>query len=177
MKPAFAFLPARRSAVPGASSPAASPSVAALPVAALPVVPLPVSAAAPAAESAPARPAHAWPGLALLWAGAVLCVGAAVVQGGVAARTPVDAELVNLLRGMAVIKGGLALVAAAAISWRLFQPGPRLPLLAYCIGVWLMAAASVLVWQQAAVGLAAGAFHVGEFTVLIAAWRDGRRRR
>jgi len=156
----------------------------------------PASAAAPMADGPGAhqarrgaRAAHwqAAAALALLWLGLVSSVAAALAFGMAAPRTVVDSELVALIRGMAVIKGGLALGAALGLSWWLGRVtswaagAPMkarvsgLGLAASMAGVWAMAAASVLVWQLSAVGSAALLFHTGEFTVLIAAWREAQR--
>jgi hypothetical protein len=76
---------------------------------------------------------------------------------------------------MAVIKGALALVAIAVLSWRFARPIPPATAVAYVIGAWLMAAASMIVWRLSFIGVGALAFHTGELTLLIVAWREHRR--
>lgn len=108
----------------------------------------------------------------LLLAGCLVSVAAAASLGEPAALLQADAELGRLLRGMALIKAVIALAAVGLLLWRLGQPLSRPMAIAYLVGAWLVAGATMLVWQLSFVPLAALTFHVGEFTLLIAAWRD-----
>lgn len=97
---------------------------------------------------------------------------AAVAQP--AAHLLADAELARLLRGMALIKAALSLAALAVLIWRFGQRTSPGLTVSYLVGAWLVCGASVAVWQLASVPLAAVLFHVGELTLLVAAWRDRR---
>jgi hypothetical protein len=87
-----------------------------------------------------------------------------------------DAELFVLLRGMASIKGLLAVLAFSAVWWRLGRSlSPRLaPRLAqtYIAGVWALALASGLIWQLTFIVAASGLFHLASMALLVATWRD-----
>ncbi|MGQ0700933.1 MAG: hypothetical protein ACT4PZ_22165 [Panacagrimonas sp.] len=85
----------------------------------------------------------------------------------------VDAGLDTLLRGMAVIKAGMVLIALAVLWWRFGKPIPSTTAAVYLVGTWLATAATVLIWNLSDIALAAGAFHLGEIAVLLVAWRDG----
>ena len=111
------------------------------------------------------------------WAGAAIAAALALGVGRPELLLASDPELARLLRGMAVIKGGLVLLAMALLTWRLGQPLPSRLAAVYLGSVWLAAAASVLIWQLSFIGLAAVAFHGAELAFLAAAWMDGRGRR
>ncbi len=83
-----------------------------------------------------------------------------------------DAELFTLLRGMAVIKGMLALLAFSAVWWRLGQPMTARLAKTYIVGVWALALASGLIWQLSFIVAASGLFHLATIVLLVAAWRD-----
>ncbi len=89
-------------------------------------------------------------------------------------RELVDAELVFLLQGMAVIKAGLLLGAFAAVYWRFCHPtAPRMAM-SYSIGLWMATAATFMIWQLTWIPAAALLFHLGEILMLVTAWRDER---
>lgn len=109
--------------------------------------------------------------LTLLLGSAMLLV-APLVMFEPAAHWADDAELFTLLRGMAVIKGMLALLAFIAVWWRLGQP-LTVPLVkTYIVGVWALALASGLIWQLTFIVAASGLFHLATIALLVAAWRD-----
>jgi hypothetical protein len=110
-----------------------------------------------------------------LLGGAILAVAVAATFGDPAAHLRADPDLSRLLRGMAVIKAALALGALAVLYWRLARPIQPATAMAYVVGAWLMAAASMIVWRLSFIGLGALAFHSGELTLLIVAWREHRR--
>ena len=110
-----------------------------------------------------------------LLGGAVAAVAVAALFGDPAAHLRADPDLSRLLRGMAVIKAALALGALAVLSWRFARPIAPATAMAYVVGAWLMAAASMIVWRLSFIGLGALAFHSGELTLLIVAWREHRR--
>lgn len=83
-----------------------------------------------------------------------------------------DPELAILLRGMAVLKGLLAVGAFVLLLWRCGHPiVPRLAV-ASIASVALMAGAATMIWRLQALPPAAIAFHVGLFAALIIAWHD-----
>jgi hypothetical protein len=124
--------------------------------------------------SAAALPTLAQPLLlrALLLAGCLAAVAFAAAIGRPGPALAADFELARLLRGMAIIKGCLAGAAVAVLLWRFGQPLSRRMAGAYLIGAWLAAGAAMLVWQLTLIPLAALAFHAGEITMLVTAWRD-----
>lgn len=114
----------------------------------------------------------------------ILTLGSALVLGSIAAGTialwfgnpaaylAADPELARLLRGMALIKAGLVVGAMALLLWRLRRPVTARTACVYLLGTWWMAGASMLIWQLTLIPLAAITFHVGELSMLVAAWRD-----
>lgn len=113
---------------------------------------------------------------ALLVVGCAMALLIAAALGRPEVLQQADAELARLLRGMALIKGALLAAALAALWWRFgLALAPRLALV-YLVGAWLMAAASMLVWQLTLIPAAAVVFHAGELGLLLAAWRDRRDR-
>jgi hypothetical protein len=106
-------------------------------------------------------------------AGAVaLAAAIATALGGPQGALAADPELAFLLRGMAVIKAGIALAAAAVLWWRFGHAIGRGHAAAYLVGMGLVAGATVLISALTAIAAAALVFHVGAFTLLIAAWGD-----
>lgn len=108
----------------------------------------------------------------LLVLGSVLAVAIAGAFGHPERFIQDDAELARLLRGMAVIKGSIVVAAMAALAWRAGMPLTLRLAAVYLLGIWLMAAATVLIWQLTIIPAAAVGFHAGEFALLLAAWRD-----
>ena len=111
----------------------------------------------------------------LLGCVAVLALVATLVPSAAAAFP--DPDLARLLRGMALIKGGIALAAIGAVLWRFGWPIGRGCAAAYMLGCWVLAGASLLVWQLTLIPLAAIAFHGFELGLLFVAWRDHRAER
>ena len=114
------------------------------------------------------------PGLhrALVILACLAAMAAAFWWSGTLAPSTIEADLARLLRGMALLKGSIALAAVGVLLWRFGHPTPPRMAAAYIAGAALIAGASVLIWQLVHIPAAAIAFHVGEFTLLIAAWRD-----
>lgn len=106
--------------------------------------------------------------------GAAVAVFAGSLVGDPAAALRADPALGHLLRGMAVIKGALALGAIAALWWRFGRPIEVGLARAYSWSAWFMAGAAMVVWQLAHVGVGALAFHGGELTLLTLAWFEHR---
>lgn len=90
-----------------------------------------------------------------------------------AATAGVEPGLVLLLRGMAVLKAGLALAAVALAFWRFGRPVSTRAAAGYVVGVSSLVAASVLIWFLSFIAAAAIAFHVGALGLLVLAWREG----
>ncbi|MEO8523713.1 MAG: hypothetical protein ABI460_03235, partial [Caldimonas sp.] len=86
-----------------------------------------------------------------------------------------EPELALLLRGMAVIKGLLAGVAAAAVWWRLGQPVSSRAAAVYITCVWALFVCTALIWQLTFIAAAAVVFHVAGLTGLLLALREGRQ--
>lgn len=116
----------------------------------------------------------------------VLAAAVALVAGTIGVvRAPVaaiDPDLVRVIRGMALIKGGLASAALAACLWRLGRPAAGWRRFAYVAGPPLMLGGAVALWSLQSLGLAALGLHLGLFGVLAAgltdpAFFDGWRRR
>lgn len=107
-----------------------------------------------------------------LTGGCALSVAAALWLGNPDLAIAADADLVRLLRGMALIKAVIVLGALALLSWRFgLRLSARLAGL-YLVGAWLIAGASTMIWQLAQIPTAAFSFHLGAFLLLAAAWRD-----
>lgn len=115
-----------------------------------------------------------------------VCVAAAILgatalsillAAALAQRAPVvarDAELLQLLRFMALVKGAMVAAALALLVWRTRWPlGPPLAAI-YGLTCCVAAAAVILIAHGAWVGPAALTFHAAELSFVFAAWRDGR---
>lgn len=131
---------------------------------------------APTAASSPAQTAMP-PALArtALFVAVALAVGLAhgLGQGEAATRAAAaDPELTRLLRGMAVLKAGLALAVAALVAWRLTYPASRRLAAGLITAASLMAAGPVLIWHMAPVLAAALLFHAGTALLLALCWVD-----
>lgn len=91
-----------------------------------------------------------------------------LAQGEAAARAAAaDPELTHLLRGMAVLKAGLALGAVCLVAWRLGYPASARLAAGLIAAAALMAAGPVLIWHVAPVGAAALLFHAGMGLLLV----------
>jgi hypothetical protein len=108
----------------------------------------------------------------LLLGGCLASIALAAWVGRAEAYPASDADLARLLRGMALIKGFLALAAVAVLLWRFGHPLSQRMAAAYLVGAWLATGASMMVWQLTLIPLAALTFHLGEITMLLTAWRD-----
>jgi hypothetical protein len=135
----------------------------------------PLALAAPRL-SAPGR----WRAMLLICAIAIAAAAAAVAivttTGAVSARAAEEPDWARLMLGMAAIKALLAAAAAAVLWWRLGQPIGKPLAAAYIGGLSLMAGSTAAMAMLAAIPVAAIAFHAGEITLLLLAWRDGAGR-
>jgi hypothetical protein len=104
---------------------------------------------------------------------------ACVVVGWTAASGAshlVEPELAVLLRGMAAIKGLLAVFAASLVYWRFGLRISARAAWAYATCAGLMFVGCAVIWQLAFIPLAAALFHAGGMGALCVAWREGRQR-
>jgi len=116
----------------------------------------------------------AWLRLTLI-AAVLLPVLLATLFGEPGPRYLGDPALATLLRGMAAVKGLIALGAFAALWWRAAWPGPvRLGIVAVA-GVAAQVAATVWIARLVAIPWAAGLFDVGLALTLASAWLEHRR--
>ncbi len=107
----------------------------------------------------------------MLLLGSAMLLVAPLAMFEPAAHWADDAELFILLRGMACIKGMLALLALIAVWWRLGQPLKARLAKTYIVGLWALALASGLIWQLTFIVAASGLFHLATIALLVAAWR------
>ncbi len=114
---------------------------------------------------------------ALAGAGAIaLAAGAGI--GAIYATAPAtDADFLILVRFMAFVKAVMALAAAAIVAWRFGSAIARPLAAAYIVSVSLMALAPGLIWFEALLPLASGAFHSGLLLGLALAAGDGMAKR
>lgn len=91
-----------------------------------------------------------------------------------ATTTASDPELARLMQGMAFIK--LAFVAAMAglLVWRFGRPMTPAITLGYLSCIWVVSAATVLIWQSSWLGTASVLFHGAGFAFMVLGLRDDR---
>jgi len=139
------------------------------------------------AASGPA-PRPTWPVPAMggramagpLWRAGLLLGGlallAAIAGSATLPAAPTsDPGLNQLLRGMALIKGLMSLAAFVLVYWRLGRPITPATAALCLLACWAMAAAAIMIWQLRSIPWAALAFHGGELSLLLMAWRDRGR--
>jgi hypothetical protein len=135
-----------------------------------------------ASQSITARGAKGAPGsrTAPVFAMVVLIAAAAVVgfavtnaQTSAAAVAEAGADLVRLMRGMALIKLSMAALAGGAVLWRLLAAPIRAGwFAAYAVACAAMAAGPGLIWHMDAVRTGAALLHGGLLAAVILVWRD-----
>ncbi len=111
----------------------------------------------------------------LLLMGSALLLAAPLALFEPAAHWADDPELFRLLRGMAGLKGVMATIAFTAVWWRLGRILAARLTAIYVGSVGVMALATGLIWQLAALPVASGLFHCATIVLLLAAWRDVER--
>jgi hypothetical protein len=105
-------------------------------------------------------------------AAVALSMASASVHGGSQAYLASEPGLATLLRAMAGIKALIGIATVGLLVWRFgYSIRPRRAA-AYLLGAWLIIGAAVLIWELTSIPLAALAFHVGLFAVLLAAFGD-----
>jgi hypothetical protein len=109
---------------------------------------------------------------AALICGCALAIGVATWAGDPSAYLQADPALARLLRGMALIKGMLAVGAVAAVYWRLAWPISSLVAATYVISAAAMAGSAALIWQLSYIPPAALLFHLAALCMLMVGWRE-----
>ena len=113
----------------------------------------------------------------LLIIGCALGIGLATWHGTAVGTSFPDPALIRLLRGMALLKGAMAIAALLAVFWRFGWPMSPPVALGYLLCTWTLAGASVLIWRLTLIPFAAVSFHAALLGILAAAWQDDLRRR
>jgi hypothetical protein len=107
-----------------------------------------------------------------LMAGCAISAVTAMYVGDPAIFTQADPALARLLRGMALIKGGIVLAALAAVSWRFGRPVSKAVAAAYLFGSWILVGSTMLIWQLSWIPAAAILFHAAGLSMLFVSWRE-----
>jgi hypothetical protein len=105
--------------------------------------------------------------------GCALAVVWAVWVGDPSGYVQSDPALARLLRGMALIKGMLAIGAVAAVFWRFAWPIRNSVAATYVITSSVLAGSSMLIWQLSSIVMAAVLFHAAALCMLVVGWREG----
>ena len=117
------------------------------------------------------RSGYAGPLRAALVAGCAISIGIAMYLGDPSSLTH-DPALARLLRGMALIKGVMALAAVAAVLWRFGRPASAVAAAGYLVGSWVLVGSTTLVWQLSWIPAAAVLFHAAGLSMLLVSWRE-----
>jgi hypothetical protein len=104
--------------------------------------------------------------------GCAIAIGMAAWLGHPAAYLNADPALARLLRGMALIKGMIALAIVCAVCWRLAWPIDKRAGAAYLIGSWAVAGSTMLIWQLSYIVPAAVLFHAAALSLFWVSWRE-----
>lgn len=107
-----------------------------------------------------------------LMAGCAIAVGIAGHLGDPGRFTQTDPSLARLLRGMALIKGVIAIAGVAAVWWRVGRALPKAVAAGYLVGAWILVGSTMLIWQLSWIPLAAILFHAAALSMLVVTWRD-----
>jgi hypothetical protein len=107
-----------------------------------------------------------------LTAGCAISICIAVYFGDPGSFTHADPALARLLRGMALIKGAIAIAAVAAVWWRFARPVSKPVAAGYLLGSWLLVGSTMLIWQLSWIPAAAILFHAAAVSMLIVSWRE-----
>ncbi len=135
---------------------------------------LPAQAAGVAASRAAFTTSSA--GVPLLRSGLVLgcavAIGIAAWLGDPSGYLQADPALARLLRGMAVIKGMIAIAAVGAVFWRLGWRVSRAGAAAYLVASWALTGSTMIIWQLSFIVPAALVFHAAALSMLLISWRE-----
>ncbi len=107
-----------------------------------------------------------------LVSGCAMAIGVAAWLGDPADYLNADPALARLLRGMAVIKGMIAIAVLCAVFRRLAWPVSKTAGAAYLLSCWALAGSTMLVWQLAYIVPAGLLFHVAAVSLLWVSWRE-----
>jgi hypothetical protein len=108
----------------------------------------------------------------VLVSGCVMAIGIAAWLGDPLDYLQADPALGRLLRGMALIKGMIAIAIVGAVFWRLAWPLSRTAGAAYLVSSWALAGSTMLIWQLSYIVPAALLFHVAALSLLLVSWRE-----
>jgi hypothetical protein len=126
----------------------------------------------------PTRSAYAAPSTVVsllrggLVSGCAVAIGIAAWLGDPVDYLHADPALARLLRGMALIKGMIAIAVVGVVFWRLAWPVSRTAAAAYLASSWAVAGSTMLIWQLSYIVPAALLFHVAAFSLLFVSWRE-----
>jgi len=104
--------------------------------------------------------------------GCCLAFGLAGYFGEPSAYLLADPTLARLLRGMALIKGLIAIAAVTAVYWRLVWPLSGSVAAIYVVSSWALVGSSMLIWQLSSIAIAAVIFHAAVLSMLVVGWRE-----
>jgi hypothetical protein len=114
--------------------------------------------------------------VSLLRSGLILgcanAIGIAAWLGDPSGYLHADPALARLLRGMALIKGMIAIAAVGAVFWRLAWPVSKIGAATYLISSWAIAGSAMLIWQLSYIVPAALLFHAAALSLLLVSWRE-----
>ncbi len=108
----------------------------------------------------------------IILAAVAIGVGGALAFGGASSTNTADADLVGLLRFMALLKAAFALGFVGVIWWRLASPIEAWRLAAYAATSAAMSSGPVLIWTMTHLGLGALLLHAGLLAAALLLWRD-----
>lgn len=104
--------------------------------------------------------------------GCVLAIGVTAWLGNPGGYLHADPALARLLRAMALIKGIIAIAAAAAVFWRLAWPVSKAVAAGYLVACWAISGSTMLIWQLSYIVPAALLFHAAGLSLLLLSWRE-----
>jgi hypothetical protein len=107
-----------------------------------------------------------------LMVGCAISIGIAGYLGDPSGYTHADPPLARLLRGMAVIKGVIAIAIVAAVWWRFGRAVSKPVAASYLLGSSVLAGSAMLIWQLSWILLAAILFHAAALSMLLVSWRE-----
>ena len=109
---------------------------------------------------------------AALLAGCAAALGLAAWAGNPADYLQADPALARLLRGMALLKGLIAIAAVGAVFWRFGWRVSKPAAASYLVASWVLAAATMMIWQLSCILPAALLFHAAAISLLWVGWRE-----
>jgi hypothetical protein len=104
--------------------------------------------------------------------GCAFAIGIAAWLGDPSGYLQADPALARLLRGMAIIKGMIALAAVGAVFWRLGWPVSKAGAGAYLGCAWVLSGSTMIIWQLSFIVPAALLFHAAALSLLLVSFRD-----